>query len=196
MAAALRWENSNVGLLDKLTAPFKGLSDWQKQQAAAAAERNRAEEEMHRARREAHMKEIMEEWAEAEHIEPKPYRELSIGEAKVGRTPAVEYFQNTGAVRLHNLMPGEQMRQAALIDALGMRLDDLPEGEEIGDVIDVKPKDMASIEHGAVNLGPVPEFANAQGQTWRFFIELSYSAASGSGRGGIQTRYFIADCVI
>jgi hypothetical protein len=140
------------------------------------------------------MKEIMEEWAAAEHLEPKPYRELSIGEAKAGKTPAVEYFQNTAAVRLHALLPAEQMRQAALIDALGMRVDDLPEDQEIGEIIDVKPKDMAAVEHGAINLGPVPEFKNAQGQIWRFFLEISYSAASGSGRGGIQTRYFIADC--
>lgn len=184
-----------MGLLDKLTAPFKGIADWQKQQVAAAAERARAEEEQHRARREAHLKEIMDEWANAEHVSPKPYRELSIGEAKVGKTPAVEYFQNTGAVRLHNLMPSEQIRQGALIDALGMRMDELEEGE-IGDLIDVKPRDMAAIEHGAINLGPVEEFQGAEGQHWRFFLEISYSAASGSGRGGIQTRYFIADCTL
>jgi hypothetical protein len=185
-----------VGLLDKLAAPFKGLADWQKQQAAAAAERARAEEEQAHARREAYHKEIMEEWATAEKLEPKQYRELSVGEAKSGRIPAVEYFQNTGAVRLHNLMPVDLMRQAALIDALGMRLDDLPAGVEIGEIVDVKPKDMAAIEHGAVNLGPVPEFSGAQGQHWRFFLELSYSAASGSGRGGIQTRYYIVDCTL
>ena len=184
-----------MGLLDKLTAPFKGLVDWQKQQAAAAAEKARAEDEQHQARREAYLKEIMEEWAEAERLEAKPYRELSVGEAKMGKTPAVEYFVNTAAVRLHNLMPAEQMRQAALIDALGMHLDDLPD-DTAGDMIDVKPKDMASIEHGAVNLGPVPEFKGAQGQRWRFFLELSYSAASGSGRGGIQTRYYIVDATL
>jgi hypothetical protein len=184
-----------LGLLDKLTAPFRGLSEWQKQLAAAAAQRAQAEEEAIRARREAHLQEIMEEWANAEKVEPKPYRELSIGEAKVGKTPASEYFQNTGAVRLHNLLPAEQMRQAALIDALGMRLDLLEEGET-GELIDVKPRDMASIEYGAINLGPVPEFQGAQGQRWRFFLEVSYSAAVGSGRGGIQTRYFIADCTL
>jgi hypothetical protein len=184
-----------VGLLDKLTAPFKGISDWQKQQAAAAAERNAQEEAQANARREAYLNEIMEEWADAEKMEAKPYRELSIGEAKAGKTPAAEYFQNTGAVRLHNLMSSEHMRQAALIDALGMRLDNVPEGES-GDIVEVKPRDMAAIEHGAINLGPVPEFNNAQGQRWRFFIEMSYSAASGSGRGGIQTRYFIVDCTL
>ena len=71
------------------------------------------------------------------------------------------------------------MREAALIDARGMRLDDLPEGDEVGELIDVKPKDMAAIEHGAINLGPIEEWKRAQGQRWRFFIELSYSAAAG-----------------
>jgi hypothetical protein len=182
-----------VGLLDKLTAPFKGLSDWQKQQAAAAAEKTRAEQAALQARHDAYLKEIMDEFAEAERIEPKPYRDLSVGEAKVGRTPAVEYLHNTAAVRLHNLMTQDQMREAALIDALAMRLDDLAE-EQAGEVIDVKPTDMAAIEYGAINLGPVDEFKNAEGSRWRFFIELSYSAARGSGRGGIQTRRFIADC--
>lgn len=185
-----------MGLLEKLANPFKSLSEWQKQQAAAAAERQRIEEEQMRMRRELYMKDLLEEFKDADRIEPKPYRELSIGEAKIGKTPAIEYFHNTGAIRLHNLMTADLMRQAALIDALGMRLDDLPEGEEIGDVIDVKPKDMAAVEHGAVNLGPVPEFKNAEGQRWRFFLEMSFSAAAGSGRGGIQTRYFIADCTI
>ena len=184
-----------MGLLDKLANPLKGLSDWQKQQSAAAAERRRQEEEQMRARREAYMQELLDEWKDAEKVEPKPYRDLSIGEAKTGKTPAIEYFHNTGAVRLHNLLQSDLMRQASLIDALGMRLDDLPEGE-IGDVIDVKPKDMAAVEHGAVNLGPIPEFKNAEGQKWRFFLEMSYSAAAGSGRGGIQTKYFIADCTI
>lgn len=184
-----------MGLLDKLTSPFKGLSDWQKQQRAAAAERQRVEDEQIQARRDAHMKEIMAEWAEADHVDLRPYRELTIGESKSGKTPAVEYFLNTAAVRVHSLLPPEHMRQAALIDALGMRLDELEEGE-IGDVIDVKPRDMAAVEHGAINLGPVPEFKNAQGQRWRFFLELSYSAASGSGRGGITTRYFITDCTL
>ena len=185
-----------MGLLDKLANPLKSLSEWQKQQTAAAAERQRVEEEQLRTRRELYMKDLLEEFKEADRVEPKAYRDLSIGEAKVGKTAAIEYFHNTGAIRLHNLMPVDLMRQAALIDALGMRVDDLPEGEEIGDVIDVKPKDMAAVEHGAVNLGPIPEFRNAEGQKWRFFLEMSFSAAAGSGRGGIQTRYFIADCVI
>lgn len=184
-----------MGLLDKLANPLKSLSDWQKQQTAAADERRRVEDEQLQKRRELYMQELMAEFKGAERVEAKQYYELSIGESKMGRTPAVQYFINTGAVRLHALMHPDMMRQASLIDALGMRLDDLPE-DEIGDVIEVKPKDMKAVEYGAVNLGPVPEFKNAQGQKWRFFIELSYSAAQGSGRGGIQTRYFIADCVL
>jgi hypothetical protein len=184
-----------MGLLDKLTSPFKGFSDWQKQQSAARAEKARAEEEAVQARHDAYLKEIMDEFADADRIEPKPYRDLSVGEAKVGRTPAVEYLRNTAAVRLHNLMSQDMMSQAALIDALAMRLDGLEEGQA-GEVVDVKPKDMAAIEHGSVNLGPIDEFKNADGTRWRFFIELSYSAARGSGRGGIQTRRYIADCAL
>ncbi|HEX2033564.1 MAG TPA: hypothetical protein VHS99_05215 [Chloroflexota bacterium] len=138
----------------------------------------------------------MEEYSQAEHLNTKAYRELSIGEAKTGKTPAVEYLHASNAVRLYNLMPMDQMRQAALINALAMRVDDLPEGEEVGELIDVKPKDQAAIEHGAINLGPVEEFRRAEGQQWRFFIELSYSAAAGSGRGGIQTRHFIVDATL
>jgi len=184
-----------MGLLDKLANPLKSLSDWQKQQTAAADERRRVEDEQMQKRRELYMEELLGEFKDAERMEAKPYRELSIGEAKMGRTPAVEYFINTGAVRLHALMHPDMMRQASLIDALGMRTDELEEGE-IGDVIDVKPKDMKAVEYGAVNLGPVPEFKGAGGQSWRFFIELSYSAAQGSGRGGIQTRYFIVDATL
>ena len=184
-----------MGLMEKLANPLKSLSDWQKQLTAAAEERRRQEDEQMRKRRELYMEELLGEFKDADRMEARPYRELTIGEAKMGRTPAVEYFINTGAVRLHALMHPDMMRQASLIDALGMRLDDLEEGE-IGDVIDVKPKDMKAVEYGAVNLGPVPEFKGAQGQRWRFFIELSYSAAVGSGRGGIQTRYFIVDCTL
>ena len=185
-----------MGLLDKLTAPFKGLSEWQKQQSAAAAQRAAEEEARVRGLREAHMKEIMDEFGQGDRVETKQYRELTVGEAKLGKTPAVEYLQNSSMVRLYNLLPAEYSRQASLIDALGMRLDDLPPGEEIGEIVDVKPKDVNPVEHGVVNLGPVDEFKNADGQRWRFFIELSYSAAAGSGRGGIQTRYFIVDSTL
>lgn len=177
-----------MGLLDKLLSPFRGSSP-------ETVARDRAEQDQLRARREAYLQEIMEQFADAEHIEPKPYHDLSIGEAKSGRTPAVEYFHSSSAVRLHSLLSSEHMRLASLIKAYGMRFDDLEEGDT-GEIIDVKPKDQASIEHGAVNLGPVPEFKNAQGTQWRFFIELSYSGASGSARGGIQTRHFIADCTL
>ena len=172
-----------MGFLDKL---FGGN----------AAKRRQADEEAYQREYElqvGHLKELMEEFADAERMEAKPYRELSVGETKIGKTPAIEYLVNSGAVRLYNLLSMDLMRQAALIDAKAMRLDDLPEGDEVGSLEGVKPQDMAAIEHGAINLGPIKPWKGAQGQRWRFFIELSYSAAVGSGRGGIQTRYFIVD---
>jgi hypothetical protein len=172
-----------VGFLAKL---FGGSSEKRRQEEEEAFQR---EYELNTA----HLKELMEEFADAERMNAKNYRELSVGESKTGKTPAVEYLINSSAVRLYNLMPLDMMREAALIDARGMRLDDLPEGDQIGELLDVKPKDMAAIEHGAINLGPIDEWKRANGQRWRFYIELSYSAAQGSGRGGIQTRYFIVD---
>ena len=68
----------------------------------------------------------MDEFADAERFRAKNYRELSVGEAKTGKTPAIEYLSNSNAVRLYNLMSMYQMGEAALIDARGMRLDDLP----------------------------------------------------------------------
>ena len=184
-----------MGLLDRLAAPFKGLMEWQKQQAAAAAEKARRETELLQSRRQAYLNEVMEEFKEAEQIRPKPYRDLSPGETRMGKIAAVEYLHASASIRIHNLMSQETMRLAALIDALGMRTDELEEGE-IGEIIDVKPKDQASIEHGALILGPVPEWENAVGTHWRFFLELSYSGAAGSARGGIQTKRFIADCTV
>lgn len=172
-----------MGILDKL---FGGSS----------AKRRQADEEAYQREYElqvAHLKELLDEFSQAERMNAKPYRELSVGETKIGKTPAIEYLVNSSAVRLYNLLPMEMMRQAALIDAKAMRLDDLPEGEEVGELIEARPQDMAAVEHGAINLGPVDAWRRAQGQRWRFFIELSYSAAAGSGRGGIQTRYFIVD---
>ena len=172
-----------MGFLAKL---FGGSSEKRRQEEEEAFQR---EYELNTA----HLKELLDEFADAERMNAKNYRELSVGESKTGKTPAVEYLVNSSAVRLYNLMPLDMMREAALIDARGMRLDDLPEGDQIGELLDVKPKDMAAIEHGAINLGPIDQWKRANGQRWRFYIELSYSAAQGSGRGGIQTRYFIVD---
>ena len=171
-----------MGILDRLF----GGSEKRKQ---------REEEEYQREYqlRAAHLQELTQQFADADRVNAKSYRDLSVGESKTGRTPALEYLHNSAAARLYNLMTLDQMQQAALIGAQAMRLDDLPEGEDVGDLIDVKPQDMAAIEHGAINLGPIDEWKRAQGQRWRFYIELSYSAAAGSGRGGIQTRYFIVD---
>jgi hypothetical protein len=172
-----------MGLLDRL---FGGSAAKRKKDEDEAVDR---EYEL----RAAHLKELMDEFENAERMNAKNYRDLSVGETKIGKTPAVEYLVNSNAARLYNLLPLEQMREAALIDARGMRLDDMADSEDVGDLIDIKPKDMIAIEHGAINLGPIEEWKRAHGQRWRFFIELSYSAAVGSGRGGIQTRYFIVD---
>jgi hypothetical protein len=180
-----------MGLLDMLATPLKGFSQWQKQQSAASAQRARAEQD----RRQAFLHDLMEEFSDSEHIVPKSYHELSIGEAKAAKTPALEYFHATATVRVHHLLSNDIMRRAALIRAYGMRFDDLEEGET-GEIIDVKPRDQQAIEHGAVNLGPVSEFIGAEGTQWRFFIELSYTAALSSGRGGIQTRHFVVDSVL
>ncbi len=172
-----------MGLLDRITSVLGGNRQEVDTEVDAQA----------RARREAFYAEVMREFADAEHIEPKPYHELSVGEAKAGRTPAVEYFLNSAAVRLHHLLPYDLMRMAALVKAYALRWDNLEEGE-LGEIIDVKPTEQAAIEHGGVNLGPVPQFRNAKGTGWRFFLELSYTAAAAGGRGAIQTRRFIADC--
>jgi hypothetical protein len=181
-----------MGLLNKLAAPFKELVEWQQQRAAEAAERARMEAEQLRARREAYLRELMERYADAERVEPKKYRELTVGLAK---TPALEYFRTTGEVHLYHLLPDDLMERTSVVEALGMRLDGLEAGE-IGEIIDLKPKDMAPVEHGAVNLGPVREFMNADGTRWRFFIELAYSRAAGSFRGGIETRRFIVETTL
>lgn len=177
-----------MGLLDKLTASLRGLKP-------KGAEAEAAEEAEYQERREAAYRETIEQFTDADHIKPKPYNDLSVGEAKAARTPAIEYFHSTGAIRLHNLLTMDQMNMASLIIAYAMQLDDLPEGEA-GDLIDVKPVDMAAIEHGAVNLGPAPEFKNAQGTQWRLFVELSYSAAAGAGRGAILTRRYVVDTTL
>ena len=155
--------------------------------AAAVADRE--------ARLQRRYGEIMEEYAEAEYFDPKPYRELSIGEAKAGRTPAVEFMSRNASMRVYALMGREEMRRAALIRSLGMRYDDL-DPEQVAEIIDLKPGDRPGMEYGAINLGPVPELIDASGTQWRLFIELAYNAASGSGRRGNVTRRFILDCVL
>lgn len=175
-----------MGLLERITTAFRGKA------SPEELARMRVEQEQLQARRQTIFSQMMEEFSDGEHVEPKQYHELSVGEAKSGRTPAIEYFLASSAVRLHHLMLPDQMRAASLIRAYGMRCDDL-EDDELSEIVDLKPVDQPGVEHGAVNLGPVPEFKNAKGSMWRFFVELSYSAASTSGRGGILTRHFVVD---
>lgn len=151
--------------------------------AAASAER--------RTRLQRRYAEVMEEYADATYLQPKPYRDLSIGEAKSGRAPAVEYMARNACLRVHSLMGRDEMRRAALIQGMGMRYDDLPDGE-VTEILDLKPDDRPGMEYGAINLGPVAQLADAGATHWRLFIEL----ASGSGRRGDVSRRFVLDCVL
>lgn len=139
--------------------------------------------------------ELMAEYVDATYLRPKQYRELSIGEAKSGRTPAVEYMARNASLRVYSLMGREEMRRAALTRSLGMRYDDLAT-ETVAEVLDLKPSDRPGMEFGAINLGPVPGLVDASGTQWRLFLELAYNAASGAGRSGNITRHFILDCVL
>ena len=160
-----------------------GVSAMPQVDAAADGER--------RARLQRRYAELMEEYADATYLQPKPYRELSIGEAKSGRTPAVEYLSRNACMRVHSLMGRYEMRRSSLIRGLGMRYDDIEVGE-VSEVLDLKPDDRPGMEYGAINLGPTTALVDASGTHWRLFIEL----ASGGGRRGDVSRRFVLDCVL
>ncbi len=157
----------------------------------SAGEKDAAADAEHRARLQRRYADLMDEYSDAIYLQPKPYRELSVGEAKSGRSPAVEYMARNACMRVHSLMGREEMRRAALIRGMGMRYDDIAP-DELAEVVDLKPDDRPGMEHGAINLGPVEGLADASGTHWRLFIEL----ASGSGRRGDVSRKFVLDCVL
>jgi len=168
-----------------------GLRAWfggggsQPPQGDAAAD---AERRMRLQRRYA---ELMEEYGDATYLQPKPYRDLSIGEAKSGRTPAVEYLSRNACLRVHSLMGRDEMRRSSLIRGLGMRYDDIEVGD-VAEILELKPDDRPGMEYGAINLGPATALVDASGTHWRLFIEL----ASGGGRRGDASRRFVLDCVL
>lgn len=184
-----------MGLLDKLTAPLKGLEEWRREQQRQQREKRRLEEEEIRAVRAAYWKDIQEEFANADRLQPKRYRELTVGESKVTKPPAVDYFLSTGAVHLYNLLPPDQMATAQVVDALGIPHEELEADPEAPHLIDVKPKDAPSVEHGVVNLGPVPEMVNASGQRWVYYLELTYPGAA-RGRAGVLIKRFVIDTTL
>jgi hypothetical protein len=182
-------------ILEKLAAPFHGLVEWQQHVVEERTARLMTADAERRARHAAQVEGILADYVAAEVISPRPYRELSIGEVRFARIPAVEYFHSTGEVRLYNVLPADVLDRAAMIEALATRMDDVPEGE-YGDFIDVKPRDMPPIEHGAINLGPAKEFEHVPGSRWVFYLEITFSGREGSFRGGIQTRRYIVNAML
>lgn len=177
-------------LLDRVTAPFRALVD-----AEGAGGDDSATCLSDEARAEQAFAALVNEFADAQSLVPKPYSSLSIGEARLRKTPAVEYMHHTRTVHLYYVMEPEQLAYAAVPTAIGARYDDRVPGTA-PELVDLKPHESAPIEHGVIVLGPVPEFADATGSRWRFFLELTYSAAAGSFRGGLRTRRFIVDCTL
>lgn len=179
-------------LLDRLSAPFHGLKEWQEQRTEEVKSHREVQEAKLRERRVAAMRDLMEEFSDATKVQLRRYRDLSVGETRMGNIPAIDYFHGTGAVHLYNLMTIEQLRRAALVKALAMPLDDI-EDAELPEIYDVKAHEVAPIEHGAINLGPADVFKDAEGTRWRFYVELTYSGAEHSFRGGLITRKFVAE---
>ena len=173
-----------VGFFDKLLAPFREL------QARERQRQERAEAEARR-RRDAYVRETEEDYANAEQMEPKPYKELTSGEVRQQTTPSYEHVQSTGTIRLHMLLPPDQMDRAQLVQALARRMDEDPP-----DLYDVKPHEGRSKEHGYVILGPAEQFLQARGADWRLYVELTYSMASHGGRATINRRFYVLDIVL
>jgi hypothetical protein len=196
----------NLQSLTRPASPLARALEWYRRWRAGAEARAEAAAAEQLVQYEMHLQALDAEFTDAQRIALRPYRSLSIGEAKMARTPAVEVSEHNGIVRLYHLLDQECMRRASLIKALAVPARELSsngttsngETQHIGDltILDVKPTDMAGIQHGVVHLGPAPEFQGAAGTRWRLYVELSYSGAAGSGRGGIQSRRFITDCTL
>jgi hypothetical protein len=179
-------------LLDRVAAPFKSFAQWQRLRDIAAAERAEAEAETQRERRLTQLARMAEDYADAERLALRSYRDLSAGEAKVAKAPAADYFGRTGTVRLYHLLPLAQLRQASLVRAYAAQVDREADGD-VGEIHDVRPRDAVTVDRGVVYLGPVPELEHAHGTRWRFFIELSYSVDGGRSRRGFRTKRFVID---
>ncbi len=173
-----------VGFLDKLLAPFREFRERER-------ERQNREQAETRRRLEAYIREVEEDYANAVQFEPKPYRELTSGEVRQGITASYEHVQSTGTIRLHMLLPPDQMDRAQLVQALARPMD-----EELPDLFDVKPHEGRSKEHGYIILGPAEQFLYARGEHWRLYLELTYSMASHGGRATINRLFYVLDIVL
>jgi hypothetical protein len=172
------------GFFGKLLAPFREFRDRERQR------QNREQAEIRR-RLDAYIREVEEDYANAEQIEPKPYKELTSGEVRQGTTASYEHVQSTGTIRLHMLLPPDQMDRAQLVQALARPMD-----EELPDLYDVKPHEGRSKEHGYIILGPAEQFLHTRGENWRLYVELTYSMAFHGGRATINRRFYVLDIVL
>jgi hypothetical protein len=187
---AVREEVAVTTLLERVAHPLRELRHWGEHVMEERAAHHAEEEAADRQRHAAYVQELVSQYAGAAQLAPRPYRELSAGEVRYGNAIAFEYFQSTGELRLYNILPADLLSRAALTEALAMRTD-----VEDADVIDVKPHEIPPFEYGAINL-TAQELVFASGTAWRLFITLTYSAAQGSFRGGIQTRRYIVDVTL
>jgi hypothetical protein len=144
----------------------------------------------------AFVRDVLGQYAAARRLAPLPSRGLSPQEARFGAGPAApaafEHSPQLGAVRLFNLLPAATLERAVLVEALAVCLD-LPEAAV--DFVDVRPRDSAPIEHGAVCLRS-PVFLAAGGTHWRLFLTLTHDAVwrtpEGEFHGDVRTERFIA----
>ncbi len=182
-----------VSVLERLVHPIQELRDWGTHLAQERAERAAERDAEDWTRHAQIIEQTLAGYADAVQLKPRPYRELSAGEVRVGNTPAYEYFHHTGELRLFNVLPAPLLSRAALTEALGLQIDG--QGESVGDVVEVKPHEIPPFEYGAINL-TASELREAQGTAWRIYLTITYSAVQGSFRGGIQTRRFAVDVTL
>jgi hypothetical protein len=187
-----------MGVLERLAAPFRDVAEWQEHRAAATARQAAASEAGRRARHDAFLRALAEEYAGAPRIRLRRYDHLAEGEAREGTEPAAEYFHSTAEVRLYHLLEPDPAQRAWVIRALATRLDGGAPGAGAGagEVIDVKPTDFAPVEAGVVTQGPVLELHNATGTRWRFFLELGSGPAAGDLWSEVRTRRLVAEATL
>ena len=172
------------GFFSKLLAPLRDFREREN-------ERQEREQVEVLRRLEAYVREVEEDYANATQLTPKPYTNLTAGEVRQGTTPSYEHVQSTGTIRLHMLLPPDQMERAQLVQALARPMDD-----ETPDLFDVRPHEGRSKEHGYVILGPAEQFLHSANANWRLYIELTYSLAAHGGRATINRQFFTLDIVL
>jgi hypothetical protein len=173
-----------MNLVDRVTALFHDFAPAVDAPPAASAPGRRHL---------AYLAEVEAAFADAQHLDLAPCRDILSGDIHPGALPAVEYYHSTGEVRLCNVLDPAVAQDATLTKALAIRRD-IPAAE--AELLDVKPEDRAPIEYAAINLGPVQEFRHAAGQRWRFFVEYTTCTVAAGIGAGIHTHRLVADCTL